>query len=132
VSVARILLVDDYRDALDMWGTYLRFRGFDVLTASDGLTAVEIATRALPDLVILDLDLPGITGYEAARRLRGNQATAHIPLIAATGFSQGKQLEEARRSGFDIVLIKPCDPATLVSEIERALDHRAVPVRRVK
>ncbi len=114
-----------------MWGTYLRSRGYDVMTASDGLMAMEIANHELPDLIILDLDLPGITGCEAARRLRSSEPTALIPLIAATGFSQGKELAEARASGFEVVLIKPCDPAELVNEIERALDHRPKGPRRV-
>lgn len=121
VTHARILLVDDYHDALDMWGVYLRSCGYDVLTAADGLVALEMAAAHLPDLIVLDLDLPGITGYEAARRLRSGASTARIPLIAATGFSHVKQLDEARESGFDAVLVKPCDPTTLVSEIERVL-----------
>jgi CheY-like chemotaxis protein len=123
VTQAKILLVDDYHDALDMWGVYLRSCGYDVLTAADGLVALEIATSQLPDLIVLDLDLPGITGYEAARRLRSGLSTARIPLIAATGFSHVRQLDEARESGFDAVLVKPCDPTTLVGEIERVLGH---------
>jgi CheY-like chemotaxis protein len=118
---ASVLLVDDYPDALEMWAVYLRARGYDVLTAANGNEAVEVAFARLPSVVILDLDLPGISGYEAARRLRDSAATATIPLIAATGYSHGKQLDEARRVGFDAVLIKPCDPAVLVDEIERVM-----------
>ena len=123
VAHARILLVDDYSDALDMWGVYLRSCGYDVITAADGLIALEIASSQLPDVIVLDLDLPGITGYEAAKRLRQGLTTSRIPLIAATGFSHERQLDEARDSGFDAVLVKPCEPATLVREIERVLDH---------
>src|SRR5580704_8388478 len=118
---ARILLVDDYVDALEMWALYLRSRGYDVLTASDGLKAVEMASEYQPDLVILDLDLPGITGFKAARRLRDLAKTAQIPLIAATGYSHVKQLDEARGAGFAAILVKPCEPAALVKEIERVL-----------
>jgi CheY-like chemotaxis protein len=118
---ARILLVDDYVDALDMWALYLRSRGYEVLTSGDGLKAVEMAGEHLPDLIILDLDLPGITGVEAARRLQGLSKTAHIPLIAATGYSHVKQLDEAHGAGFAAVLIKPCEPSALVREIERVL-----------
>jgi CheY-like chemotaxis protein len=117
----RILLVDDYVDALEMWALYLRSRGYGVLTAGDGLKAVEMAAEYLPDLIILDLDLPGITGIEAARRLRGLSKTARIPLIAATGYSHVKQLDEAHDAGFAAVLVKPCEPAALVKEIERVL-----------
>ncbi len=127
----RILLVDDYRDALDMWGVYLRSCGYDVMTAADGLQAVEIARAQLPDLIILDLDLPGISGYEVARRLRSGGPTAAIPLIAATGFSQQKEIEAARESGFDVVLVKPCDPVRLVGEIGRILEQdRSAPAYR--
>jgi len=117
----RILLVDDYADAVEMWALYLRFFGYEVLTTSDGLSAVETAREELPDLIILDLDLPGITGFEAARRLRHQPATSHIPLVAATGYSHLKQLDEARVAGFDAVLVKPCEPSALVREIERIL-----------
>src|SRR4051812_45663201 len=91
-----ILLVDDYLDALDMWAIYLRYCGYHVLTATDGLEAVAMAQLHHPDLAILDLDLPGISGFEAARRLQARPETCGIPLIAATGFVYARQLEEAR------------------------------------
>jgi CheY-like chemotaxis protein len=118
---SRILLVDDYRDALEMWGLYLRACGYEVFTSADGLDAMRIAVAELPDVIILDLDLPGISGYEAARRLRELPATAKIPLIAATGYSHAQQLDEAYRVGFNTILVKPCEPSTLVQEIERIL-----------
>jgi two-component system CheB/CheR fusion protein len=122
VPPKRILLVDDYPDALEIWGLYLRSLGYDVETADDGLKAVEQAHRHHPDIVVLDLELPGITGFEAAVRLRQSSDTADIPLIAATGYSHVKQLDQARESGFDSIVVKPCEPAALVSEIERLLD----------
>jgi CheY-like chemotaxis protein len=121
LKMIRILLVDDYLDALEMWALYLRFCGYEVLTSNNGLSAVDEAKAHLPDLVILDLDLPGISGFEAARRLRGLPDTAHIPLVAATGYSNVKQLNEARGVGFDAVLTKPCEPAALLKEVERVL-----------
>ncbi len=118
---ARILLVDDYHDALDMWEGYLRARGYDVVTADDGLSGMQLAIDLCPDLIVLDLDLPGITGFEAAERLRALPTTAHIPLIAATGYSAGRQLDRARLSGFDVILLKPCEPSVLAGEIQRLL-----------
>jgi CheY-like chemotaxis protein len=109
----RILLVDDYPDALEIWGLYLRLLGYDVDTADDGLKAVEQAHRRLPDLIVLDLELPGISGFEAARQLRQSADTAAIPLIAATGYSHVKQLDHARDCGFDSIVVKPCEPAAL-------------------
>lgn len=116
-----ILIVDDYADALDIWAIYLQSMGYRVSTAADGLIAVAMAEALIPDLIVLDLELPGLTGFEAAKRLRANPETAGIPLIAATGYSHERQLEMARQSGFDAVVVKPCDPNLLVQEIERLL-----------
>ena len=121
MPLKRILLVDDYPDALEIWGLYLRSLGYHVDTADDGLQAVEQAHRCQPDIIVLDLELPGITGFEAAVRLRQSADTAEIPLIAATGYSHVKQLDQARESGFDSIVVKPCEPAALVAEIERLL-----------
>jgi CheY-like chemotaxis protein len=121
VAATRILLVDDYPDALQIWGLYLRAMGYDVVEADDGLKAVTEAQRQHPDIIVLDLELPGISGFEAAVRLRNCAETRDIPLIAATGFSHAAQLNQARAAGFDAIVVKPCEPALLVGEIERLL-----------
>ena len=109
--------------------------GYEVVEADDGLKAVAQAHLHLPDVIVLDLELPGITGFEAAVRLRNSAETRHIPLIAATGYSHAAQLDQARASGFDAIVIKPCEPALLVAEIERLLHKPGVaqfaPVKRV-
>jgi CheY-like chemotaxis protein len=124
VPPKRILLVDDYPDALEIWGLYLRAQGYSVETAEDGLAAVEQAHKRVPDIIVLDLELPGITGFEAATRLRQSEQTRRIPLIAATGYSDIKQLNRARACGFDSIVVKPCEPSQLVAEIERLLGGR--------
>ncbi len=124
-----ILIVDDYPDALDIWAFYLRSLGYRVSTAVDGAGAIAQAEQLLPDLVVLDLELPGISGFEAAKRLRRNPATQDIPLIAATGYSHERSIAMARESGFDRVMVKPLDPDSLVEEIEQLLDL-TVPVRQ--
>jgi CheY-like chemotaxis protein len=129
VSPKRILLVDDYPDALEIWGLYLRSMGYDVIEADDGLKAVEQAHLYQPDIIVLDLELPGITGFEAALRLRDSRSTRDIPLIAATGYSHVKQLDQARASGFDSIIVKPCEPTALVAEIERLLVKARQPAR---
>ena len=116
-----LLIVDDYPDALDIWAFYLRAMGYRVSTASDGASAIAEAERLLPDLIVLDLELPQVSGFDVARRLRENPDTHDIPLIAATGYSQASQLERARAAGFDRILLKPCDPDFLLLEIERLL-----------
>jgi two-component system cell cycle response regulator DivK len=116
-----ILIVDDYPDALDIWALYLRSLGYRVSTAGDGEAALAQAERLLPDLVVLDLELPRLSGFDVAKRLRANPETQFIPLIAATGYSHLAQLDRARAAGFDHIVIKPCDPDMLVEEIERLL-----------
>jgi len=117
----RILIVDDYPDALDVWGLYLSAAGFDVLTAPDGRSAFSQAVSEKPDLIVMDLELPGKSGYEVARELKAREDTREIPLIAATGYSHAKQLDLARSSGFSSVIVKPCDPQALLNEIARWL-----------
>jgi len=118
-----ILIVDDYADALEMWALYLRAVGYRVSTAADGAAAIAQAERLLPDLIVLDLELPSVSGFDVAKHLRANPETQFIPLIAATGYSHVKQLDRAREAGFDQIVIKPCDPDMLVEEIERLLLH---------
>ena len=124
-----ILVVDDYPDVLDVWEIYLRAEGFRVLTAATGQQALATATADIPDLVVMDLDLPDVSGFEVARELRSRAATRHVPLIAATGYSDVVQQDKARQSGFDSVIVKPCDPGALVVEIHRLLaTHGTLPV----
>lgn len=121
MSAKHILIVDDYPDALDIWAIYLRACGYRVSTAADGASAIAQAERLLPDLIVLDLELPRVSGFDVAKRLRAHPETQDIPLIAATGYSHVRQLDRARAAGFDQVLVKPCDPDTLIREIERLL-----------
>jgi CheY-like chemotaxis protein len=114
--------VDDYHDAVEMWAIFLRAYGYDVLTSEDGVQALQMAQTTMPDIVVLDLELPGMNGAEVARRLRASPDTAHIPLIAASGHSGHAELEEARAAGFDRILLKPCDPPVLIREIEALLN----------
>lgn len=113
-----VLLVDDVVDALEVWELFLSAAGFTVATASDGVAGLEAARRIRPDIIVMDLRMPGLSGAEVARELRADEATWHIPLIAATGHAR-TALEDARRAGFDSVVIKPCDPDELVAEIRR-------------
>lgn len=121
MAATHVLIVDDYQDALDIWAIYLRSLGYRVSTAADGASAIAQAARLRPDIIVLDLELPGVSGIEAARYIRSLPETQHIPLIAATGYSHARQLELARGAGFDRVVVKPCDPDQLVAEIEELL-----------
>lgn len=120
MSRHRVLLVDDYLDSLEVWAMYLTTEGFDVATAADGLAALEHILSNPLDAVVMDLDLPGMTGIEVAKALRANDATVRIPLIAVTGHT-GSKLDDARKAGFNAALVKPCAPDALTSEIRRLL-----------
>ncbi|HEX5068780.1 MAG TPA: response regulator [Vicinamibacterales bacterium] len=113
----RVLIVDDYVDALDAWQLLLQAAGFEVITAATGEEALSSTEQAAPAVIVLDVELPGLSGLEVAQRLRADERTRRIPLIATTGRADVSDLMGA--GGFDAVLIKPCDPATLVSEIRR-------------
>lgn len=125
-AAKHILIVDDYPDALDIWAFYLRSKGYQVSTATDGDSAIQQAERLLPDLIVLDLELPYVSGIDVARHLRGNPDTQNIPLIAATGYSHAGRLDHARAAGFDHIMIKPADPDDLFDAIERLLAEPAM------
>src|SRR4051812_37939593 len=108
-AAATILIVDDYPDSLDVWDLYLSASGFEVLRAEDGPQALRAACEQVPDRVVMILDLRALPGCQVAAALRERAKPRHIPLIASPGHSLPAKLEEARRSGFDLVLIKPCD-----------------------
>lgn len=121
MAATRILLVDDYRDAVSMWALYLRMFGYEVETAADGESAVRAAKLTSPDVIVMDLVLPVISGCDAAQMIHAVPAMAHVPIIATTGLTHPDLLARARASGFRAIAIKPCDPPTLLREIERAL-----------
>jgi CheY-like chemotaxis protein len=118
-----VLVVEDYQDAREMYAAYLQFSGFDVAEAANGVEAVEKATELLPDIVLMDLALPRMDGWEATRRLKGDPRTRHIPIVALTGHALAGHAEGAREAGCDSFVTKPCLPDALVAEIRRLLDR---------
>lgn len=116
-----ILVVEDYDDAREMYVEYLTFTGFRVEAATNGLEAIEMTARLLPDLVLMDLALPKLDGWEATRRLKSDPKTSHIPVIALTGHALAGHAERAREAGCDSFITKPCVPDELVAEISRVL-----------
>jgi len=120
----RVLLVEDYDDAREMYVEYLTLCGFEMAEAANGLQAIERALEQLPHIVVMDLSLPQMDGWETARRLREDARTAGIPILALTGHVLADFSKRARESGFDGFLTKPCLPEDLVAEIHRVLDAR--------
>jgi two-component system, cell cycle response regulator DivK len=117
-----VLVVEDYQDAREMYAAYLQFSGFDVAEAANGIEAVEKTQELLPDIVLMDLALPRMDGWEATRRLKTDARTRHIPIVALTGHALAGHAEGAREAGCDAFVTKPCLPDALVAEIKRLLD----------
>jgi CheY-like chemotaxis protein len=116
-----ILVVDDYQDAREMYAEYLHFSGFRVAEARNGNEALQQAFDLKPDLILMDLSLPGMDGWEATRRLKADASTTHIPIVALTGHALAGASEGARRAGCDSFVTKPCLPDDLVVEVRRML-----------
>ena len=116
-----ILVVDDYQDAREMYAEYLQFSGFRVAEARNGNEAVEQALALKPDLILMDLSLPGMDGWEATRRLKADDTTKHIPIVALTGHALAGASEGAKKAGCDSFVTKPCLPDDLVVEVRRML-----------
>lgn len=121
----RVLLVDDYPDAREMYSEYLKFTGFEVIEASNGMEALQRAIEMCPDIILMDLSLPVMDGWEATRRLKADARTADIPVVALTGHALSGMSEGAQRAGCDAFVTKPCLPEDLVREIRQVLDARA-------
>ena len=116
----RVLLVDDHRDSRRMLGMMLELSGHQVLEAGDGSAAVTLAMSERPDVAIVDIALPGIDGYEVARRLRANPGTRDIALIALTGYGHEEDLRCAIEAGFDLHLVKPVESGRLADAVAQA------------
>ena len=118
VKQALVLVVEDYQDAREMYAAYLQFSGYRVAEATNGLEAIEKTLELLPDIILMDLALPKMDGWEATRRLKSDERTKHIPIVALTGHALAGHAEGARQAGCDAFVTKPCLPDALVAEIQ--------------
>jgi CheY-like chemotaxis protein len=116
-----VLVVDDYADGREMCAEYLTYSGFRVEQAEDGNEALEKAFRDRPDVVLMDLSLPGIDGWEATRRLKADPRTRDVRIIALTAHALETYAEQAREAGCDAIVTKPCLPSELAAEVRRQL-----------
>jgi CheY-like chemotaxis protein/nitrogen-specific signal transduction histidine kinase len=128
-SSARVLIVDDNRDGAQGLALMLDLEGHDVRTAADGLEALEIAEEFRPNVILLDIGMPGIDGYETARRLRARPWGESVLLCAQTGWGQEDDKRRARNAGFDRHLVKPIDPEELNRILTEVCQHPPRPVR---
>lgn len=121
--MTKILCVEDSDDSLFMLHRRLTRKGYDVKVANNGKEGVEWAATLKPDLIVMDLNLPGLNGWEATRKLKGQPDTRHIPIIVLTAHTSEKSRNEAFAAGCDDYDTKPIDFDGLVRKIESLL-HR--------
>ena len=116
-----VLVVDDFADNREMYSEYLSFSGYEVIEARNGKEAIDAAQERLPDIIIMDLSLPIMDGWEATRRLKADDRTRAIPVVALTGQALAGHSKGAKEAGCDSFLAKPCLPDQLLAEIRRML-----------
>lgn len=118
----KILIVEDNELSRDMLSRRLRRKGYEVLVATDGQEGIAMAQRELPDLVLMDLSLPDLDGWEATRRLKKDAKTQHIPVIALTAHAMSGDREKAIEAGCDEYDTKPIDLRRLLSKMIRFVE----------
>lgn len=116
-----VLVVDDVEDNRDLYAQYLRFAGYRVEQAASGFEALIKVPALQPDLIVMDLSMPGMDGCETTRRLKADPASRRTPIIALTGHSADHSKTEAMEAGCAGYLTKPCLPEDLVAVIARVL-----------
>jgi CheY-like chemotaxis protein len=107
----RVLIADDNADSAESLAMVMRMWGHEVLLAHDGTEALQLAERERPDALILDIGMPGLSGYEVARHIRSQQWGRELLLLAVTGWGQSEDVQRAREAGFDQHMTKPVDLA---------------------
>lgn len=126
----RVVVVDDNHDTADSMAELLKMHGHHVLCLYDGERAVQRSLDFQPDVVLLDIGLPGADGYEVARRFRANPVLHHVPLVALTGHGQDADKQKARESGFDFHFTKPLDPKALIDFVDACAVQRVIDINR--
>lgn len=122
-----ILLVEDNEDNRTIYRTILEHVGYTVVEAADGEEGIRQARERLPDLILMDVSIPKINGWDATRALKGDSATRHIPIIALTAHALEQDRQRAREAGCDGYLAKPIPPREVIEEVRRFLDRSAAP-----
>jgi CheY-like chemotaxis protein len=120
-TTTTILLVDDFEDGLEMYQEYLTYRGYQVVVARNGEEAIAQAHAHRPDVILLDIRMPEMSGTEAVRLLRRDASFARIPIIALTAHALEDERRDALAAGFDELIPKPCLPDQLALAVERIL-----------
>jgi len=121
--VAKILVAEDEKDIRELIAFTLRYAGFDVEVAVNGIEALEKIGQEKPDLIILDVRMPRMTGYEVCRRLKEDPQTRDIPVVFLSAKGQDMEVQEGYASGAEEYIIKPFVPDDLVAQVQRILEQ---------
>jgi CheY-like chemotaxis protein len=121
MNARSILLVDDFEDGLEMYQEYLTYRGYQVVVARGGEEAIVQARVHRPDVILLDIRMPGMSGTDALRVLRSDPSFQHISIVALTAHALDGERIAALMAGFDDLIPKPCLPDQLAIAVERIL-----------
>jgi two-component system, cell cycle response regulator DivK len=119
--MAKLLLVEDNEMNRDMLARRLEKRGYQLIIATDGLMGIEMARKELPDLILMDMSLPGLDGWQASRQLKSDNTTARIPIIALTAHAMAEDREKAMAAGCDEYETKPVELTSLLGKIQTLL-----------
>jgi CheY-like chemotaxis protein len=118
----RVLVVDDNVDAADAMNLLLKSLGHETCVVNEGIEALRMAAKFRPDIVLLDIAMPGIDGYEVARQLRAVKKGSPLRIVAVTGFGQETDRQKSLEAGFDMHLVKPVE----LNDLTQALDARSI------
>jgi two-component system, cell cycle response regulator DivK len=128
LTIKRILLVEDHEDNRNIYRTILEHFGYEVVVAMDGQSGIRLAREEQPDLILMDLSIPVVDGWEATRVLKGDENTRGIPVIALSAHALDEDRERALQAGCDGYLAKPVEPRKVLEEVARFLrDGATVP-----
>jgi CheY-like chemotaxis protein len=118
-----VLVAEDDPHALSGYLEFLGRSGFVASGSGDGQAALDLAVESVPDIVVTDINMPGLDGFALAAALKADRRTRHVPIVGMTGHWTPDMQMEAQRAGFSAMLLKPCLPTHLLAEVERVLRH---------
>ena len=121
--MAKILIAEDERDIRDLITFTLRFAGYEVTATTDGEEAYETAQRILPDLILLDVRMPGMNGYDACKKIKANDKTQHIPVVFLSAKGQEAEVQTGIDAGAAEYIIKPFSPDQLTERVQAILEN---------
>lgn len=124
--MAKILIAEDEPDIRDLVEFTLKYAGHQVVTAINGAVAVEIVPKEMPDLILMDVRMPKMTGYEACRALKGIESVAHIPVVFLSAKGQESEIEEGLGAGAYEYILKPFAPDQLIRRVQEILVQHGI------